>query len=207
LELYAILRDRVVSQSIWFARHGDFSDGIAPVAERYRAAIDTLTPQLSDLAPAFLVERMAEDEAAYRAGGVPAKTAKALATLPVAGLLTDVQRVAETTDTALMDAAQAFFAVTEAFGIGRIVRAARDVNPTDYFDGLALNRAVQSLHHARRNITRQAVSMDGGFEAWMDVQADTVARTKKQMSGLIDQEEVSVSRITVAANILGDLVR
>ncbi|MEM9676859.1 MAG: NAD-glutamate dehydrogenase [Pseudomonadota bacterium] len=207
LQLYAILQDRVVSQSIWFTRHADFSDGLEPVANRYRKAIETLAPKLDKLVPGFLVERMANDEAGYKDQGVPAKTAKALAQLPIAGLLPDVQLISETTNKGLTETAQAFFAVTEEFHIGRIVQAARGVEPTDYYDGLALNRALQSLHAARRDITHQAMETKGGFKGWLEQRHEPVNRTKNQMTGIIDQDNVSVSRLTVAANILADLAR
>ncbi|MEO1398225.1 MAG: NAD-glutamate dehydrogenase, partial [Pseudomonadota bacterium] len=207
LKLYTILQDRVLAQSIWFTRNVDFSEGLATVTSRYRKAIETLTPKLNTLVPDFLVNRMTADEEGYKADGVPAKTARALAQLPISALLPDVQLISETTGANLTETAKTFFAVTQEFRIGRIVQAARGVEPDDYYDGLALDRALQSLHTARREITHEAIETKGGLEAWMAQRGDQVQRSKNQMVGIIDQDNVSVSRLTVAANILGDLTR
>jgi len=207
LKLYTILQDRVLAQSIWFTRNVDFSEGLATVTSRYRKAIETLTPKLNTLVPDFLVNRMTADEEGYKADGVPAKTARALAQLPISALLPDVQLISETTGANLTETAKTFFAVTQEFRIGRIVQAARGVEPDDYYDGLALDRALQSLHTARREITHEAIETKGGLEAWMAQRGDQVQRSKNQMVGIIDQDNVSVSRLTVAANILGDLAR
>ncbi|MEC6999592.1 hypothetical protein VXQ18_06915 [Brucella abortus] len=44
-------------------------------------------------------------------------------------------------------AAKAYFAVSEAFRIGRIEDAARSIPVADYYDGLALSRASDTITH------------------------------------------------------------
>ena len=61
----------------------------------------------------------------------------------------------------LVAAAKAFFAVTESFRISRIEDAVRSISVTDYYDGLALSRAADTIGAARRGIAVSALSAFG----------------------------------------------
>ena len=92
-----------------------------------------------------------------------------------------------------------------------MVQAAREIEVTDYYDGLALDRALQSLHLARRDIVVDilgAKSKSGNpAEVWLSRHPSSVERTKRQLSGILEKDQVTVSRLTVAANVLADLAR
>jgi len=104
-------------------------------------------------------------------------------------------------------AADVFFAITEAFRIGKIVEAARSVEAEDFYDKLALDRALQSLHVARRDIVIDVLKGKGNADTWLSAHKTGVERTREQMADIIENDTASVSRLTVAANILGDLAR
>jgi glutamate dehydrogenase len=211
LELYAILQDRVISQTIWFVRYGDFSKGLEAEAARYRKAVDTLMPVLEKVGPDFLEERIAADTARFEAAGVPQNVAKTMGRMPVAGLVPDILYAATTSQMPLNQATTAFFDITERFRIDRMVAAAREIETSDYYDGLALDRALQSLHRARRDIVEKMLRADSAKSKskhnWIDQHIDTVKSTREQIAHIVDQDQATVSRLTVAANVLADLAR
>ncbi len=77
---------------------------------------------------------------------------------------------------------------------------------TDYYDGLARDRALETLAAAHRQIAI-AVIKAGSVEAWRKAHLAAVERSLDIVSGMIESEEMTLSRITVAANLLADLAR
>ena len=207
LELYSILQERVVSQTVWFVRYGNFSKGIGAVVEDYQKAVDTLMPKLEKMAPDFLAQRINDEFTRYTQAGVPKQTAITLARMPIAGLIPDILYAAKQTRKPLNHAAQVFFDITDNFRIGRMVMAARAIEPEDYYDGLALDRALQGLHQARRDIVMDVLKTKGDTKDWLSKNSEAVTRTQKQMQGIVEHDQATVSRLTVAANILADLAR
>ncbi len=207
LELYDVMQERVISQTVWFVRYADFSKGIASVVENYRSAIERLTPKLETIVPDFLTEQIKGDCARYIDEGVPKDTALAIARLPLAGLIPDIRFAADRSGSKLDTAAEVFFGVTSIFRIGRMMQAARALEVNDYFDNLALDRALQSLHRARRDIVIDVLDGKGGTDGWLERNEDAVTRTRNQMRGIVENDQATVSRLTVAANLLGDLAR
>ena len=207
LELYDIVQERVLSQTVWFVRYGDFSKGIAPVVKSHRDAVQKLSARTEMVVPEFLRDAIVADHNRFMEGGVPKDTALALARLPIIGLIPDILYAADQSRSPLDKAAEVFFAVTNAFRIGRMMQAAREMETNDYYDNLALDRALQSLHKARRDIAIEVLSGKGGIEYWLKRNEDAVSRTRSQMRGIVENDQATVSRLTVAANLLGDLVR
>jgi len=126
-------------------------------------------------------------------------------------LIPDILFSAQQTKKPLSEAATAFFSITEVFRVGLVVQAASKLETSDYYDGLALDRALQSLHQARRDIVmdvlRHKGTKKGDPTRWLAANDEAVKRTKKQMGGIVENDQATVSRLTVAANILADLAR
>ncbi len=207
LELYDVVQERVISQTVWFVRYADFSNGIAPVVDSYRSAVERLTPKLEKIVPDFLAEQIEGNRARYIEGGVQKDTALTLARLPLAGLIPDIHFAADRTGSTLDTSAEVFFSVTSIFRIGRMMQAARALEVNDYYDNLALDRALQSLHRARRDIVIDVLDGKDGTEGWLKRNESVVSRTRNQMRGIVENDQATVSRLTVAANLLGDLAR
>ncbi|NKB52755.1 MAG: NAD-glutamate dehydrogenase [Rhizobiaceae bacterium] len=211
LELYAILQERVISQTIWFVRYGNFRKGLEAESVRYRKAVDALLPKLDRIVPDFLADRIKADTKRFEAAGVPSKLALTMARMPIAGLIPDILFASTVSQKSLDLAATAFFDITERFRIDRMVLAAREIETADYYDGLALDRALQSLHRARRDIVEKILKAQGGKSKgkhiWIEQHADAVESTREQIVNIVDQDHATVSRLTVAANVLADLAR
>jgi hypothetical protein len=48
------------------------------------------------------------------------------------------------------------FALEAVFQLGTLIGAAREISVSDYFDRLALDRAIDSIAYAHRNLTAEA---------------------------------------------------
>ncbi len=207
LELYGIVQERVISQTVWFVRYGDFSKGLAATISAYRKAVEALMPKLEKIIPGFLVQRIDADTARFKEAGAPEAIARTLARLPIAGLIPDILFAATQTGKSLNSAAMVFFSITDTFRIGKMVQAARTIETSDYYEGLALDRALQSLHKARRDIVIDILNSGGNSEHWLKANHEAVESTLAQISGIVESDQATVSRLTVAANVLADLKR
>ena len=127
LELYAILQEQVISQTIWFVRYGNFSKGLEAEATRYRKAVDALMPNLEKICPDLLADRIKSDAARFEQAGVPKQLALTMARMPIAGLIPDILYAGTVSKKPLDQFATAFFAVTERFRVDRMVQAAREI--------------------------------------------------------------------------------
>ena len=84
--------------------------------------------------------------------GVPAELACQLADLDTLVSAPDIVTVAERTKRTIGDAAMTFFAAEANFHLDRIITAARDVPANDYFERLAIDRAVDQIAAAERRL-------------------------------------------------------
>ena len=113
----------------------------------------------------------------------------------------------------VLDAAEAMFAVTEMFRIGRLERLAYDLSTDDYFDGLAQNRALDNIYAARIAITNAALAAAGPKKSaraaaaeWHDANELRIGRVQDRIGDMTTSGGLTVSRLTVAAGLLADLV-
>lgn len=144
-------------------------------------------------------------------GGVLEKLAERVASLPALAAAPDIQLVAEAAGCPLARAGGVFFAAAEYFQTSRIEALARSLTVTDYYDGLAPDRALATIGDAHRRITvatlraggRDAAPLDRGLERHRAM-ADRVLAADAAMN---DGGPVTASRATVAASLLADLAR
>jgi glutamate dehydrogenase len=210
LDLYAavqhLLRDRVV----WFLRNVDASKGLAAIVAHYRAGIAEVESVLDDT----LLEdaRGARDAAAgeFESAGVPKELARRLASLPALMAGPDIVLVAERSGQKVSAVAATYFATASFFQIDRIVDAARQIKLSDYFDRLALDRALDSIGDAeRRLIAAMAGDSAAGraaVEAWVAPRQSDVQRIRTAVHEIANSG-LTLSKLSVAASLLGDLVK
>ncbi|TWG50006.1 NAD-glutamate dehydrogenase [Aminobacter sp. J44] len=209
LELYQAVGRLIHAATLWQLRHGDAA---APLAERIaalRSARKTLQPHLAAKVPAQTVEFVEQRLREIAETGAPKELATRLAWLPIEELIPDIALLAEQATAELRIAARAYFCVTEKFRIGRINEAARAIQPADYYDGLALARAIETMNSARRGLARAAlVAYPKDREPvtkWVEAGGERVARTREQLQALTEAGELTVSRLTVASGLMADL--
>ena len=100
-------------------------------------------------------------------------------------------------------------ATIDAFRISRIEDAVRSISPSDYYDGLALTRAADTIGAARRGIVVAALAGFGSaaspVTAWLEAGGERIGRTRERLQSLTEGGDITVSRLSVAAGLMSDL--
>ncbi|WP_112661840.1 NAD-glutamate dehydrogenase [Microvirga flavescens] len=211
LGLYGELQDLLMSRIVWFIRNVDFLNtplddivGVygAGVAEVERSLRTTLAPEalaLLDARTSDLVQQ-----------GVPQALASRLAALPDLTAATDIVLTAQKTGRPVLDIARTHFAVEATFRLGALVQAANGISVSDYFDRLALDRAIDGIAFAHRNLTAEIVSQgaagDVGVAAWSERRGADLQRIRNAVDNIVTSG-LTLSKVSVAASLLGDLVK
>ncbi len=211
LQLYADLQDLLMGRIVWFIRNVDFSEASldvvigafrAGVAEVERGLEATLSPQALTAWNAR-TRTLAEQ-------GVPAELAGRIAALPDLVEALDIALVAQKTQRPVADIARTHFALEGLFRLGALTGAAREIAVSDYFDRLALDRAINSIASAHRNLTADAASRGAAgseaVEAWSAKRGADVTRIRNAVDAIV-ASGLTLSKVTVASSLLGDLAR
>lgn len=210
LDLYAsvqrLLRDRVV----WFLRNVDLTKGLAALVTHYRDGIAAVAAALDHTQTPEAVSARDTRAAELAAAGVPDDLGRRLAAIPSLTAAPDIVLVAERTGKKIADVAATYFAAEAFFQLDRITPAAREIRVSDYFDRLALDRALDSIGDAERRLA--AAMTSGGtagaaaVEAWVATRAADVHRIRSAVHEIANSG-LTLSKLSVAASLLGDLVR
>lgn len=210
LALYQEVQTLLNNQTIWFLRNVSFdAGGLAPIVETYRTGVAEVLKLLPELMPDFVRESVHAQAQGFVDGGTPKKIAMRIAELSALTLASEVVLISTQTGKPIKECAIAFFGVLATFSLGRITEQSESIPMDDYFDRMALDRALANLMRAQRNLTVSVLSLSKGnpevaLAKWMDLRADDVTRTLGLVSGMIEGQ-LSVSRLSVAAGLLSDL--
>ncbi len=214
LELYAGVQDMLLDRTVWFLRNVDlrqsldelvahYSAGIAPVEEVLRGVVRELLPEETRNLHDARVTRWTE-------AGVPAPLARRIARLPAVESSTDIVMIADRTGAPIGDVAATFFAVGLHFRLDRILGAAQGLAVPDYYDRLALERALAAFEISVRRLTAEVIAEHGtgaeGVSAWAASRGEVVERARNGVHEIAGSG-LSVSKLSVAASLIGDLVR
>jgi glutamate dehydrogenase len=210
-ELYLAVQDLLHDRVVWFLRNVDLAQGLAANVEHYRQGIAAVEAALdSALVPEAAAARAARAAELMRQG-VPEALARRFASLPGLIAAPDIVSVADRTGQQIADVAATYFAAESYFRLDRIAGAAAAINVADYFDRLALDRALDSIGDAERRLAAAATAGNGAagapaLAAWIAPRRQEVDRIRLQVQE-IAQSGLTLSKLTVAASLLGDLVR
>jgi glutamate dehydrogenase len=148
--------------------------------------------------------------AELQTAGVPEAVAKRIADLPTLMSAPDIVVVADRAGRPVGEVAATYFAAGAFFKIDHIARAAREIVIADYFDRLALDRALDGIGEAERRLA--AMMMSNGavgpaaVEAWTKTRGHDVERVRSAVQEIVNSG-LTLSKLSVAASMLGDLVR
>jgi glutamate dehydrogenase len=210
LDLYAAVQDLLLDRIIWFRRNVDLSKGLADVVTHYRDGIAVVTAALDNaLSPDARNARAARRQELATAG-VPGELAGRMADLGALAAAPDIVLVADRTGRPVGEVAATYFAAGAFFRLDRIAAAAGNIPIADYFDRLALDRARDSIGDAERGIAAAMVG-SGAFgasavEAWVAPRKSEVERIRLAINEIANSG-LTLSKLSVAASLLGDLVR
>ena len=210
LSLYEAVQNLLLDRLVWFLRNVDLTKGLANVVEHYRKGIAELSEALDvSLPPEAAAARTARANE-LAAGGVPEALAQRIAGLSELAAAPDLVLIADRTGKPIDTIAATYFAAEAYFRIDRVIAAARGVAVADYFDRLALDRALDTIGVAERRLTAAMVetakSGAEAVEAWIaprQVEVERIRAAIHQIAG----SGLTLSKLTVAASLLGDLAK
>ena len=200
LGLYASVVDVVTGTMAWVLRNLDLSGDLGAIVARYRSAAQTLS---GGTEPARL--------AALQETGVPLAAATRIAHLATLSTVFDIASVARLTDQPVDAVATAMNAVGDLFAFDACIAAAQALVPGDYYDRLALDRALDGLRDARSRLAADVLGSTSGtpqqaFAAWVDQRGEHLLRAQKAAADL-RMTGLTVSKLSLLAGLLGDLVK
>src|SRR5262249_327595 len=210
LGLFAAVQNLLLDRIVWFLRNVDMRQGLAGIVDHYRVKIATLSGRLDQYLPAEA--QRVRDAAALKmtSQGVPESVARNIANLPLLGSTADIVLIADRTQQPFSLVAPVFFAAEAYFQLARIVAAARDIKLVDYFDRLAVDRGLDSMGDALRRLVAEMTAVGGsGAEAvaaFVRQKGNDVDRVRDAMHQMV-ASGLTLSKLTVAASMLGDLAR
>ena len=208
LDLTAALRDLLIEATVWFVRNVDFDGSIGAMVERFAGPVERIVGGLEAAAPESVARVIAAERERSIAAGIGAEAVALLAGIGRRGAALDVALLAETSGAGLDEVTAAWFGLGERIGLDRLAEAARATAVEDYFEGIALDRAVRGFEEARRRLVGEALA-GGGVAAWAERRAGELDRVRAAVRETLDgatEGGARVARFTVAAALFADLI-
>ena len=157
LDLYAAVQDLLLDRIVWFLRNADLRQGLEKIVAHYRDGIAqvaaALDGALSKQASAVRDARVAE----LGKAGVPDHLARRIASLAALKAAPDIVLVADRAQRPVAEVTATYFATEAFFQLDRVAGAVPGIVVADYFDRLALDRALDSIGDAERRLTAAMV--------------------------------------------------
>ena len=211
LDLYAAVQDLLLDRVIWFLRNVDLAKGLADVVAHYRDGIAAVEAALDSALSEDVLHGRAARRLELAQAGVPDELAVRIANLSSLAAAPDIVLVTDRTGKAVGEVAATYFATGAFFNLDRIASAAGKIPIADYFDRLALDRARDSIGDAERRLTAAMVGNGaaagaGAVEAWVAPRKGEVERIRGAIHEIANSG-LTLSKLAVAASLLGDLVK
>ena len=214
LSLYAAVQDLLLDRLVWFLRNVDLKQGLDSIVAHYRdgiAQVDkALDAALSKQAIGARDGRVSELSRA----SVPDKLARRIANLPLLKAAPDIVQVAERAKKPVAEVTATYFATEAFFQLDQVASAVPGIVVSDYFDRLALDRALDSIGEAERRLTAAMVGNGqvnglagaGAVAEWVKPRQAEVERIRAAIHEIAGSG-LTLSKLSVAASLLGDLAR
>ena len=122
----------------------------------------------------------------------------------------EVMKIAKDANVALAVAADSYGSATNIFQIEKLLLASNKLMPSDHYEALALTRSQNQIAVARRKIVTSALQHFSGesdpVSAWYAKDRVRVNNLLAQLTNISESGEFNLSRLTVAAGLLTDIV-
>jgi glutamate dehydrogenase len=211
LDLYQAVQDLLLDRLVWFLRNVDLSEGLAGVVAHYREGIAAVAAALDQALPKEAAAAREARIAELSQAGVPEALARQLADLGPLTAAPDVVQVAERTGKPLAEVTATYFAAEAFFQLDQIASAAVRIAVSDYFDRLALDRALDAIGDAERRLTATMMGTGASgmeaVEAWIKPRKAEVDRIRTAIHEIVGTGTLTLSKLSVAASLLGDLAK
>jgi glutamate dehydrogenase len=210
LDLYTAVQNLMLDRVVWFLRHVDLSKGLADVVAHYRDGIATVAAALDGALSEDAIYARSAHAKELTGCGVPDDLANRVANLGALNAAPDIVLVADRTGKPVGEVAATYFAVGKYFRLDGIISAASYIPISDHFDRLALDRARDSIGDGERRLTAaivgNGVAGTAAVEAWVAPRKSEVERIRLAIHE-IAASGLTLSKLSVAASLLGDLVK
>jgi glutamate dehydrogenase len=210
LDLYGAVQDLLLDRVVWFLRNVDLKEGLAAIVEHYRLGIAAVEDALEGALPQAAALHRKGRQTELESQGVPQPLARRIASLPALVAAPDIVLVADGAGRDIGALTATYFAAAAFFRLDQIIAAARGVVISDYFDRLALDRALDSIGEAERRLTAamagNSVAGAAAVDAWVAPRKAEVERVRMSVTEIANSG-LTLAKLSVAASLLGDLVR
>jgi glutamate dehydrogenase len=210
LALYAAVQDLLLDRLVWFLRNADLKQGLETIVAHYRDGIAQVDSALDSALskPAAAARDVQVNELAR--AGVPGELARRIASLPLLKAAPDIVQVADRANKPVSEVTATYFAAEAFFQLDRVVGAVPGIVVSDYFDRLALDRALDSIGEAERRLTAamvgNGVAGASAVAEWVKPRQAEVERIRAAIHEIAGSG-LTLSKLSVAASLLGDLAR
>jgi glutamate dehydrogenase len=209
LALYGRVREFLIERTGRFLRHG-MDSSLSDIIAVHRAAIAEMEPVLDEAATPRQLAAENEARACFEGRGAPAALAARLARLDLLGHSLAITWLAQETGREIATVARIALAAADYLRLDELKARAAGLPIRDYYDQLALSGAIHAIESARRALASEVLlaPQDGTFDfsAWERSGGQRLARTKALLDEVAQGPELTVSRLTVIASQLRDLV-
>ncbi|MGE3877226.1 MAG: NAD-glutamate dehydrogenase domain-containing protein, partial [Parvibaculaceae bacterium] len=210
LEIYTAVQDLLLDRIVWFLRNVDLTKGLAAVVDHYRDGVAQMVAALDAALPREMAEARAARCSQFKDAGVPDELAGKIANLPLLVAAPDIVLVADRAGKSVEDVTATHFAAGAFFQLDRIVSAAQEIKVSDYFDRLALDRALDSIGASERRLVAEMVANEyygsEAVDAWVEPRREEVARIRTAVHD-IAASGLTLSKLSVASSLIDDLTR
>jgi len=214
LDLYAAVQDLLLDRLVWFLRNVDLKQGLEKIVAHYKDGIAQVAAALDGvLSKQAAHERDTRVEHLTKAG-VPKDLALRIANLVLLKAAPDIVFVADRAKKPVDEVTATYFATEAYFQLDRVANAVPGIVVSDYFDRLALDRALDAIGDAERRLTAAMVGNGqanglagaGTVEEWIKPRQSEVERIRSAIHEIAGSG-LTLSKLSVAASLLGDLAR
>jgi glutamate dehydrogenase len=172
---------------------------------RLKAAIKGLRATVTD----DIIAETAPLAAELEAEGAPPGLVTEIRLLSALVIVPEIMQIADRTGESMARAIESYFTVTETFRVNRLIVAGERIGTSDHYESLALSRSLQQLASARRDIVIAVLTEHRKdkkpVEAWIAGDRLRVNRIGAELMSLSEGGDLTLSKISVAAGLLGDL--
>ncbi len=210
LGLYAAVQDLLLDRLVWFLRNADLKQGLEKIIAHYHDGIAQVAAALDGALSKPALAARAARVAELAKAGVPEALARRIASLPVLKAAPDIVLVADQEKKPVGEVTATYFATEAFFQLDRVIGAVPGIVVSDYFDRLALDRALDSIGDAERRLTAAMVGNGiagaGAVDEWIKPRRTEVERIRAAIHEIAGSG-LTLSKLSVAASLLGDLAR
>jgi glutamate dehydrogenase len=200
LELYTKVQTATLELLSWFMKMGDFSNGVEAIINRFSTGVDAIRNAL----PNSIKVQILEATEALVAQSLPSDIAMRIAELPYLNQMPDIVNISDLTKISEDKVTLIVMASDEALQFNVLKALGNNLRTTDIFDGQARDMAVERIALAHRSLAINIINSGQSYEDWATKMIEKLEPVKLTIAQIVSSG-MSVSKLTIAAGLLGDL--